>query len=225
MTDTQTAYELRQALKKPGCPVCWMVQRSGAKYLETTFYESVLDPGARKQIVDSLGFCYGHTWLIADLKLSDALGQAIVYKDVVGDLQATLRQQSGSDGRQIAEALDAGAVCPACRIEQGTLERAIETLSKILGEAVIAAEYRLSSGVCLPHMRLLLPKLERAGRDLVVELRIAQLEALGAELAEFIRKNDYRFKDESMGIEGDSYLRTAAMLVGRHAPGKKQDLA
>jgi hypothetical protein len=74
-------------------------------------------------------------------------------------------------------------------------------------------------------MRLLLPKLERAGRDLVVELRIAQLEALGAELAEFIRKNDYRFKDESMGIEGDSYLRTAAMLVGRHAPGKKQDLA
>jgi len=37
---------------------------------------------------------------------------------------------------------------------------------------------------------------------------------LHAELAELIRKNDYRFMKEGLGKEGDSWLRALAMVIG-----------
>jgi hypothetical protein len=41
---------------------------------------------------------------------------------------------------------------------------------------------------------------------------------------EFIRKNDYRFKDEVIGKEGDSYRRAAELLKGKQPPANKKDL-
>jgi hypothetical protein len=225
MVDAQTVYELKLALKKSGCPVCTLLQRSGAKYIENTFYESMLDPHARQKIVDSLGFCYQHAWLIADLKLSDALGQAIVYKDIVADLLERLNKHAGADGRQLAEKLTSKAICPACQIEATSLERINDALIKSLNDFEFSEEYLASDGLCLPHTRLLLPKLDRPRIKILLNQRINVLETLKQELAEFIRKNDYRFQHESMGVEGDSYLRAAAMLVGKRRPAKKQDLS
>ncbi len=225
MPDAQTVYELRQALKRPGCPVCRILRRSGAKYMEGVFYESVLDPVARHKMVDSLGFCFEHTWLLADLKLSDALGQAIVYQDIVGEILETLAAAGNSGGKQVAGSLAARIGCPACKVEEEVLGRVREGLPTILGQADFAEEYRSSAGVCLPHLRTLLPQLESRQARVLIEPRLEQLKALKAELAEFIRKNDYRFRDEPMGAEGDSHLRTAAFLVGEPRPFKKGDLA
>jgi len=41
-----------------------------------------------------------------------------------------------------------------------------------------------------------------------------KLESLHRELAEFIRKNDYRFKDEGFGTESDSWKRAVHKLTG-----------
>ena len=35
------------------------------------------------------------------------------------------------------------------------------------------------------------------------------------ECGEFLRKHEYRFKDESMGAEGDSWIRAIAMVAGQ----------
>ena len=85
MPDAQTIYELRLACHKPACPVCTLIQRAGARYMEGTFNESMLDPGVRQKLVNSLGFCYEHSWQSINLKLSDSLGQAILFKDLVKD--------------------------------------------------------------------------------------------------------------------------------------------
>ncbi len=42
-------------------------------------------------------------------------------------------------------------------------------------------------------------------------------------LAEFIRKSDYRFRDEAIGKEGDSYKRAADMIKGKHRLAEKKD--
>ena len=39
-------------------------------------------------------------------------------------------------------------------------------------------------------------------------------DAFNAELAEFIRKNDYQFSAEGFGKEGDSWLRAIGMIAG-----------
>src|SRR5512138_303835 len=126
MADAQTIYELRAASRKPGCPICAMVQRAGARYIEGTFNESMLDPGIRLKLVDSLGFCYEHTWQSIDLKLSEALGHAILYQDLVRQTLRTLRENERANREQIASELEAKKGCPACRIEAETLERIVD---------------------------------------------------------------------------------------------------
>jgi hypothetical protein len=65
------------------------------------------------------------------------------------------------------------------------------------------------------HLRLALEAVSD-GDAYAVLLAISrkQLEALNAELAEFIRKNDYRFRDEGFGNEGDAWKRALSKISG-----------
>ncbi len=45
-----------------------------------------------------------------------------------------------------------------------------------------------------------------------------------SDLAEFIRKSDYRFRNEIMGKEGDSYKRAADMIHGKQMPTDRKDI-
>ena len=97
--------------------------------MEGTFNESMLDPGVRQKLVDSLGFCYEHTWQAINLKLSDALGQAILYQDLVRDARRKIEENEQNSGSQLASVLKPLTICPACSIEETTLERVIVTLA------------------------------------------------------------------------------------------------
>jgi len=224
MPDAQTTYELRLACDQPGCPVCTLVRRAGARYVESIFNESMLDPDVRRKLAESLGFCYDHTWRSIDLKLSDALGHAILYQDLVENVLQTITGNERNPGGQLADALDPGVACPACRIEQAAQERALSSLAAGLRETDFVSDFRHSSGLCLPHLRQLLPSLDQKRQMLVLDHQRQELESLKGELAEFIRKNDYRFRDEVIGKEGDSYRRAAEMLKGKQPPANTKDL-
>lgn len=233
MADAQTIYELRQACKTRGCPVCTLLQRSVARYVEGIFDESMLDPRARKRMVDSLGFCYEHTWQIVELKLSDALGQAILYQDLVRAVLAIIDDHGAGTGQRLAGALSLGedrpgrgsrAECPACRAEGSTLELILVSLAAALREQDFVQEFQQSEGLCLPHLQRLALALDRARIAVVLDLQRVRLNGLQAELAEFIRKNDYRFQDEAIGAEGDSYQRAAEMMRGKRRPENRKEL-
>jgi hypothetical protein len=224
MPDAQTIYELRTACHKPGCPVCALVQRAGARYIEGTFNESMLDPSIRQKLVDSMGFCYEHTWQSIDLKLSEALGHAILYQDLIKYINKTIQENGNLPGKQLAAALDRAAACPACQIEEETLERVTDSLAAALKGEDFVDEYRFSGGLCLPHLKRLLPALDNKRQAIVLEHQQARLEGLKTELAEFIRKSDYRFRDEIIGEEGDSYKRAADLVKGKHRAENKKDL-
>lgn len=224
MSDAQTLYELRLLCHKPACPVCSLVQRTGARYIEGTFNESMLDPNVRQKLVDSLGFCYEHTWQSIDLKLSDALGNAILYQDLVKYTLRQIVENEKKTGSQLADALEPVNPCPACRIEEAALERILDTLADALSKRDFVAEFKQSNGLCVPHLKRLLPKLDEKQQAIVLDIQQASLESLQSELAEFIRKSDYRFRDEIIGKEGDSYKRAADMIKGKRAPTEKKDL-
>jgi Family of unknown function (DUF6062) len=225
MPDAQTLYELRLACHKPGCPICTLVQRAGARYMEATFNESMLDPGIRQKLVDSLGFCYEHTWQAIDLKLSDALGQAILYQDLVRDSLKKIKENEQNSGSQLASTLKPLSACPACSIEEATLERIIVTLAAALSDQDFIVEFQASSGLCIPHLRRLLPRLDAKRQAKILQSQSACLENLQDQLAEFIRKSDYRFRDEVIGKEGDSYKRAADMITGKRRAAEKKDLS
>jgi len=78
-----TAFNLIEACREPGCPVCRLEQRSVQRYLENQFYENVNNPDFRDHLRRSLGFCKEHAWLAANAHLGDALGFALIYRDVI----------------------------------------------------------------------------------------------------------------------------------------------
>ncbi len=118
----------------------------------------MLDPGIRQKLVESMGFCYEHTWQSIDLKLTEALGHAILYQDLVKHVLTTIAENENNSGQQLANALERSSGCPACRIEEETVERVIDSMAAALRGADFVSEFQQSDGLCLPHLKRLLPK-------------------------------------------------------------------
>ena len=114
--------------------------------------------------------------------------------------------------------------CPACLIEHETLERVIESLAHGMQNQNFEREYMKSDCLCFPHLRRLLPYLKDKQRTEILRYQHQCMKSLQDELEEFIRKSDYRFRDEVIGREGDSYKRAADMVKGKRRPTVKNDL-
>jgi hypothetical protein len=73
-----------------------------------------------------------------------------------------------------------------------------------------------SGGLCLPHLRRALDQIKNASEvAALLTVHREKLEGLRAELAEFIRKNDYQVIKEGFGKEGDAWLRAIGTVVGQ----------
>ena len=82
-------------------------------------------------------------------------------------------------------------------------------------DAHMQAALAASAGLCLVHVRAALALASNAAAfDFLRDDARQHLARLAAELAEYIRKNDYRFAGEAFGAEGDSWQRALAAMVG-----------
>ena len=121
--------------------------------------------------------------------------------------------------RTSAEAVRALApqgTCLACLHQLLVEESYLGTLWRYLNDEALAAAFRASPGLCLPHLRQTLPGAPDA--DALRRLIEIELECLGrlrAELRELTRKFDHRFKHEAVGAEGDAWLRSIAIVSGK----------
>jgi hypothetical protein len=198
-------------------------------------YENVNDPEMRDRLRLSFGYCHEHSWLLGRSK-GEALGIAIVNRDMLTHAAAGLREtrfQSPGLMRRAGDVFDrarpaAGteaavrrlspqAPCPAClhrsEMEDIAVGAALDAL--VNKDQRLQSALEASAGLCLPHMRRALELTrDESVYDYLSRLGQQKLDALVAELEEFIRKNDYRFAREGFGPEGDSWRRAIAMLVG-----------
>jgi len=70
-----------------------------------------------------------------------------------------------------------------------------------------------TSGLCLPHFSRALELVEDPDRlQRLLRFQRQALRGLCDELSVLIRKHDYRFKDEGLNGEGDSWLRAALAI-------------
>lgn len=233
MPTSFTAYNLLEACREPGCPVCRLEQRSVERYLDNLFYENVNSGGLREILRLSMGFCREHAWLAANQGLGDALGFAIIYHDVIGatlerldkgvppptrrwaGLLKRIPEEVGAAVYKAVFALTPHKRCPACQKRDEMLSIIVSELVENLGQPEMAEALQTSDGLCMPHLRLALQSVQDVTScENLIAIHREKLEALHAELAELIRKNDYQFIKEGFGKEGDSWLRVVAMMVG-----------
>lgn len=220
-------HNLLEALSKPGCAVCTLTRDNAHRYLETLLYENVNDSGARAVLRSSHGLCRRHAAEAADLH--DALGLAIIYHDIASTVSreikrstpmrvpapALLRRESDRLADSALRRLTAHRLCPACAVENDVTESSLQMLVQHVTQEEMARAFAASHGLCLPHLRRALALAEDPG---VIEtlLRKQQqvLDSLVADLAEFIRKHNYRFAHQSFGTERDAWRRAIALLAG-----------
>lgn len=231
---TFATFNILDACREPGCPVCRLEQEAVVRYLDGQFYESVNNPDFRDRLRASLGFCREHAWLAVDQHLGDALGFAIIYHDVVGaalerleknvpppstrQWAALLRRVPEQVGALVQKAVFAFTPkkrCPACQQLDEATHNLIAALVEGLGSAEMAEALRGSDGLCLPHLRQALQEVKDLPEcELLISIHKEKLENLHAELAELIHKHDYRFLKKGFGKEGNSWRHTIAMMVG-----------
>jgi hypothetical protein len=217
---------VRDALKEDGCAVCRLVIRWSERFLDGLLYESVTDPFVRARIREGQGFCNWHAWMLPKI-LTAASGVAAIHEDVMAREIEALRLAARS--RYVMNWSDRlrawlrrarprrGPQCAACAISTETTEaNSLHVLVESLAEPEFYQAFTESFGLCLPHLRMLealhpdhpnLPSVRR--------IQLAKLDAMRAELLEFLRKQDYQHSHEPMGSEGNAWRRSIEMLVGK----------
>lgn len=80
--------------------------------------------------------------------------------------------------------------------------------------ALAAAGNEAGNDGCLPHARLALETATPVDTRAWASAIASRLESMTRDLGELIRKHDYRFSDEPLGEEKDSWLRALAFFGG-----------
>lgn len=212
-------FELLDALRAGGCPLCRLGRRAAARYLDTLNYEGVNDPGLRQALQKAQGLCHRHAWQWTRMRGSP-LGVAIVYRHLLKDLATALENETQAGiklrrgRRPPIAALEPTGTCPACAVETEAVERYGRTLLARLNHPDLFPAYDAAGGLCLTHLRAVLTLADEDQARTLQTRQVAVYRRLLAQLDEFIRKHDHRFRHEPFGVEKDAWTRAVAVVAG-----------
>lgn len=233
MSETTTYFDLMDALTEPGCPVCRLVGKAVGQRIDSLNYEFVNDPGFRRQMTASWGFCntHGEDWL----RQADPLGTAMLYEAILSrideefehlhhpgngglsDIWSSLTGQSAEQHHRQPPGLYPAQPCPLCDYRDRQEHVLVSVLIDHFDEEPFGTAYSASVGLCIPHLRQALAMARNV--EIASSLRDqagAQHARLRDELHEVQRKRDYRFRLEDAGTEYGAPERALRVVTGAH---------
>jgi hypothetical protein len=220
MSEKYASYQkLQDALQQPGCPICHIGQAAGHKYLDTLLYESVNDPGIRRKLEDSLGFCYYHSRELLTFP-GNRLGVGIIEQHMLKTALGQLHQTRTTSRRTLFSKRDERrkrekSPCPACLRAEASEARSIKDLLRYFVDD-LDEPLRLAGGLCLTHLQqALLVSDDKDVSAALIRLHEPLWQEQIALLDEFTRKHDYRFRHEGISeAEGAAVERSIDILTG-----------
>lgn len=231
MDQSKTHADLLDAFARDGCPVCQVVLPSVAAYIDSVEYESVNDPGFRRQTNESWGFCNVHAqqWLSHASVLSTAFLYRSVLETADQDLERLGPTPRGGVLAEISSFLEGGMtdaasgrqalrpreICPVCRKRAEYERLSVDVLTDNLREETFRQAFSASSGLCLPHLRAAFAVARSPDAFAVLkDHALRQHHVLHEQLTEIVRKNDYRFRSEPSGSEYGAGQRAVRTMTG-----------
>ncbi len=231
-------HDLIATMAQPGCPVCQLVDRGVRQYVDIFFYENITNVQRRAEIRAARGYCSVHGAML--IGHSRMLGTAIIQHDIIND---TLREinralpasepdatRARSRARNPLEDLASAPMrnallnavkprrlCPLCEYERDQEQVFIRTLINELHEEPMREAFRRSAGLCLPHVQTALQMrgLSAGGLKLAMQIERDILQALKAELDDYLVKSNGSYDYEGMGAEADAPARATKAVSGR----------
>lgn len=226
MNNSMRYFDLVEALDQSGCAVCNLVLRDVDRYLDSLLYEYVNREETHHAFRIGRGLCSLHGMQVAQAK-GGALGVAILFNAALDEVQqvgatsspAQLSSLARLRGRNsaalLADALEPAGSCPVCEHLTRSEASYIAIMAEHIADAQIQSAYRHSSGLCLPHVRMVLRQISNPSRaELFAHLQYEIWRRLRDELELFIRKSNVRANIGPVGEEGDSWRRAITALAG-----------
>ena len=142
-------FELQDASKKPGCPLCRIIKTGAHKYIDNTLFEHISDRGFRALYRAAGGFCSFHARHLVSFR--DGLAVAILSRDIVEDRIESFDKKNKWRPK---------GKCPVCiekeKIEQNYFEFLSESGGNSPEEIELREFFTASDGLCAPHYHDLL---------------------------------------------------------------------
>ena len=198
------------------CAICYLKQRAAERALRGLYTELVNDYDLRLRWRKTTGFCRQHGELAS--RIGDPLGTAILYLDMVDSNQAT-----GDDGgkmkpwarKRLQPSKDGKCLC--CTDEKIAEERYLQAVASGMRQdsSFIDALTASRHGLCIAHSSLLQGTLPTDLAQALQKETMRRLALLKEQLAEIVRKSDYRYQHEPRGDEKDAWLRALQLFSSR----------
>ncbi len=187
-------FDLIEVASHDACPVCSLLDKRENRQIDWLFYESVNDPGVREKFRAAGGLCRWHTHVI--LKQGDALGLSILAADLVS--------RNGDFSKETAD------ICPLCAAREENEKRVVKAFAGYLRLPEFWEALEKSPGVCRRHFGLISAQFsDKALSAKFADFEKQKLSLLASNLAEIIRKNDYRFQAEKISEDEAKAIRIA----------------
>ncbi len=218
-----------EACEPGACPICRLVLADEERRLEA---HDAVDAMAADEV---LALCNAHAWRLAERGHTAALGQASMASishlaqalaaparsaasrrnGALFDLGA-LFDRGGTAGARLAVALDVADDCVWCldraAVEATAIDRLLASVRP--GQAVLEA-LAASGGLCQMHFAWTMARGQgSAAAALLARVQVERWSALLADLEEYLRKQDYRFRHEPRGEEQSSPWRATGQVAG-----------
>ena len=218
-------HDLLDAFALSGCPVCRLLHDDSHRFLDLLLHENVMDGEIQQDLRKARLLCNNHAWQLLNFR-GHAADIAVLTEAVLDELIRTLEANSpsqrasrllfGQRSTPTADALEPSKQCLCCAQMDRMEHNYLETLATHFHDPIVQETYQVSEGLCLPHFRLFLRRLQNPD-ELKIALR-AQVNIwtiLKDELGLFlIRTSHGNSDDQPIGAEADSWKRAVKQLVG-----------
>lgn len=212
-------FELLDAFRGEGCPLCQILTRGAGRFIDTYLYEYAMDRTGQKTFRKAGGFCAVHGAAVHDLRGYSA-SIATVYEQVLFEALDRLGSNTSLGGGLLRgrgsarDVLRAEQPCPACVSVATQTALLLDAMNVLLARSDFAAAFEASPGLCLPHARMALQHFTAASASLVRKVQRERWHALRHALDRFMALTGERDKGELGAAERDSWQRAVDLVSG-----------
>ena len=143
-------------------------------------------------------------------------GRVAIHPEPVSAPGPRVQPPRSKAAARLSVALSPENRCPVCALVQARAQDHMSTLlAHLEGPGGLLDAYLQSDGLCLDHFRQALGQARSGSQAMaLVDAQRSVWQRLLADLDEFIRKSDQRFRDEPFGEERDAWRRALAAISG-----------
>jgi len=155
-----TYYNLLDAFKTEGCPICNVISKNVENYFDSLIYENINNYKFVERFNSDLGFCDYHSYKF--IEYNDGLAIALTYKDVLKEFINLLEHKELKNFSK-----NSNKNCIICDLIREAEERYINIFKEFINDIEFTSALLQSEGLCIPHLKLLLQNVKKIPQEII----------------------------------------------------------